>query len=349
MHDHRIIILAVIPVLALSAHSFSAFTAPAALRAYVHPFRAFKLTGQLPLVLHNQNVRHDHIHQQHSSYEHVVCHPVSSHVALFTTLDPSSGGGHGDLSRKTNRLLTSFLRSLWKGVSQPFPALRDAMILPSSTNATDGTTFSVGLTFREGMLALIAYLSLGVFVYSFLLERWSIVDALYYTITVTTTLGYGDLCPTNPASKIFTCFFGMGGIAFLGAAVATVGARVVEAQIFAAETAQRESRKRLMRIFEDMPKVLGRFRKQSSDNQKKDLLEQAKTARQEQDESFSKVFRYRIKPLSSSSFDWILRSVVVRSLPSLSLMLVGGLIMRKLNGGHWSLVDSIFYSVITGA
>lgn len=59
-----------------------------------------------------------------------------------------------------------------------------------------------------------------------LLSSISIVDALYFTVVCFSTVGYGDLCPSTRASKLFTVLFGMGGIAFLGAAVAAVGKEV---------------------------------------------------------------------------------------------------------------------------
>lgn len=241
--------------------------------------------------------------------------------------------------------LAYFLQGLWKGISEPFPFLRDA-IRPRGTTVGD-SSFSVGLKFHEGLAALVAYLGVGVIAYSFLLERWSIVDALYFTMTCVTTLGYGDICPSNRNSMIFTCCFGMGGIAFLGAAVATIGARVVEAEIHAAQTAQKASRRRIMEIFDGMPNVLFHFRKQSDDEQHNDLLKKAKVARGEQKENFAKDPRHRVKPLSLS-LGRIVSGVVVKSLPSLSLMMVGGLVMQKLNGGHWKMVDSLYYSVITG-
>ena len=38
-------------------------------------------------------------------------------------------------------------------------------------------------------------------------ERWSYLDSLYFSVTTVATVGYGDLHPTNPISKIFTIFY----------------------------------------------------------------------------------------------------------------------------------------------
>lgn len=46
-------------------------------------------------------------------------------------------------------------------------------------------------------------------------EGWSVVDSLYFTVMTLTTVGYGDLHPTTPASKLFTVFFVLIGIGIL--------------------------------------------------------------------------------------------------------------------------------------
>ena len=145
----------------------------------------------------------------------------------------------------------------------------------------------------------------------------------------------GDLVPTNRASKLFTVFFGMGGIAFLGAAVGAVGGRFVEAEINAVKTARRQSGQRLMNIFEGMPKVLAHFRKKSEQEQRKELLEKAKVSRVELKRKFRENWRHRIEPFSTS-VEKIVRSTLLRSLPAFTLVVVGGLIMHRLNGKAWA-------------
>ena len=38
-------------------------------------------------------------------------------------------------------------------------------------------------------------------------EGWSIINALYFTISTASTVGYGDLTPSHESSKIFTMIF----------------------------------------------------------------------------------------------------------------------------------------------
>jgi hypothetical protein len=43
-------------------------------------------------------------------------------------------------------------------------------------------------------------------------ERWSWLNSLYFCVVTTATVGYGDLTPTKPISKIFTIFYIIVGI-----------------------------------------------------------------------------------------------------------------------------------------
>lgn len=47
------------------------------------------------------------------------------------------------------------------------------------------------------------------------LEGWSWLDCFYFAVTTITTVGYGDLHPTKPLTKIFIMFY-----IFIGVAIA---------------------------------------------------------------------------------------------------------------------------------
>lgn len=63
-----------------------------------------------------------------------------------------------------------------------------------------------------GVLALL--LVSGTFFYT-QVEGWGVIDALYFSFTTLTTIGYGDLAPTTDSSKIFTIFYAAAGIGLL--------------------------------------------------------------------------------------------------------------------------------------
>lgn len=47
------------------------------------------------------------------------------------------------------------------------------------------------------------------------LEGWSWLDSIYFSVVTLTTVGYGDLTPTQPVTKIITIFYILNGIGIL--------------------------------------------------------------------------------------------------------------------------------------
>jgi voltage-gated potassium channel len=47
------------------------------------------------------------------------------------------------------------------------------------------------------------------------LEGWGWLDALYFVVITTTTIGFGDLTPSRPLTKIVTIVFALNGIAII--------------------------------------------------------------------------------------------------------------------------------------
>lgn len=46
-------------------------------------------------------------------------------------------------------------------------------------------------------------------------EQWSWIDAFYFTVVTLATVGYGDLSPTNPFTKLFTTLYIIIGLGLL--------------------------------------------------------------------------------------------------------------------------------------
>jgi len=65
------------------------------------------------------------------------------------------------------------------------------------------------------------YMLMGI-LYYFSIDGWSITDTIYFTITTFLTIGYGDLTPVSDHRKVFTAFFVLFGVGFVGAAVGAV-------------------------------------------------------------------------------------------------------------------------------
>ncbi|MFH1631490.1 MAG: potassium channel family protein [bacterium] len=64
-----------------------------------------------------------------------------------------------------------------------------------------------------------------VFIY---LEGWSFIDALYFTISTMTTVGFGDLAPTTPISRIVTTIYMLLTVPFLLIAMELIAESVYE-------------------------------------------------------------------------------------------------------------------------
>jgi len=77
-------------------------------------------------------------------------------------------------------------------------------------------------------LAFLIYITIAIVGYSFVFENWSIIDSIYFAVTVFTTVGYGDLTPSDDASRLFTVLFAFGGVVILGLFLGIVGSRMFE-------------------------------------------------------------------------------------------------------------------------
>lgn len=59
-------------------------------------------------------------------------------------------------------------------------------------------------------------LATGTVVYS-LLEGWSLVDSLYFSVVTLATVGFGDLHPTTEVAKLFTVAYILTGVGIIAA------------------------------------------------------------------------------------------------------------------------------------
>jgi voltage-gated potassium channel len=76
------------------------------------------------------------------------------------------------------------------------------------------------------VLVLITLLS-GTIFYSWV-EGWSVVDALLFSVTTLTTVGYGNLVPTTTISKLFTVIYIFAGISIILGFIDTVGKETLD-------------------------------------------------------------------------------------------------------------------------
>lgn len=55
------------------------------------------------------------------------------------------------------------------------------------------------------------------------LEPWDWIQSFYFTVATLTTVGYGDLHPSNDPSRLFTSIFILVGVAVALTALTTIG------------------------------------------------------------------------------------------------------------------------------
>jgi len=73
------------------------------------------------------------------------------------------------------------------------------------------------------VFAIVSFLVIGTVFYH-INEKWSIIDSVFFSTIILTTIGLGNLSPTNDLSKIFTigyAFMGVGTVLYLLTSIAS--------------------------------------------------------------------------------------------------------------------------------
>jgi hypothetical protein len=75
----------------------------------------------------------------------------------------------------------------------------------------------------RALLIMAGSLLLGGVLFYTRVEKWSVLNAVYFCVVTLATVGYGDITPTTDAGKIFTIFYIVVGLAIIGGFFATLG------------------------------------------------------------------------------------------------------------------------------
>jgi len=80
---------------------------------------------------------------------------------------------------------------------------------------------------RALALFVLVLFATGTVFYS-LVEGWSVLDALYFSVMTLLTIGYGDLVPTTAGSKLFTILYVIIGAGVLVGFITLVAGRAMD-------------------------------------------------------------------------------------------------------------------------
>ena len=67
-------------------------------------------------------------------------------------------------------------------------------------------------------------------VFYWMVERWSFLDSVYFSVITIATVGYGDLTPQTALGKIFTIGYILCGLGLFLAAATSVADSIINAQ-----------------------------------------------------------------------------------------------------------------------
>lgn len=81
----------------------------------------------------------------------------------------------------------------------------------------------------QGVLTLALTLIGIAAIFYWMVESWSFLDALYFSVVTIATVGFGDLTPHTVIGKIFTIIYIIAGIGLFASAVASLAKAILRA------------------------------------------------------------------------------------------------------------------------
>lgn len=213
-------------------------------------------------------------------------------------------------------------------------------------------------TLRECFFLTLVLLAIGVTGFSLIVEEWSIVDSLYFTLVMLSTIGYGDLSPSKPAGKLFASLFALGGIVILGLALGVVGSQLVEAEVRAAEKAREQTSKSIEKAFTrnrdermsstSSSSTISSLRHADSvsshNGERNDFLEAVRLAQLQQKE-LSVMSRFISFAEKAGKKFWTAICMSSKYIPCVVPIFSGALVIAYIE--NWSWYDAVYFTIVS--
>lgn len=94
--------------------------------------------------------------------------------------------------------------------------------------------FALSLLAVLPLLVFLSVVIIGLGLWAGRIERWSMIDRVYWSFVTATTVGYGDIRPSKIISKLFSIIIALSGIVMTGIIVSCAvfsATKVLQTQI----------------------------------------------------------------------------------------------------------------------
>lgn len=90
----------------------------------------------------------------------------------------------------------------------------------------------INVAFRDGRVKAILVITFGMILWASvfyrLVEGWSWLDSIYFSVVTISTVGFGDFSPETAAGKVFTMFYILVGLGIFVAAATTIANTILK-------------------------------------------------------------------------------------------------------------------------
>lgn len=210
----------------------------------------------------------------------------------------------------------------------------------SSKKWSDLVNFQDDFTLRECFKFFVLFLAVGALGFSYVFEHWTLLDSLYFTTVLLTTVGYGDITPTSAGGKLFATMFSLVGIVIFGLILGVLGSQLVEAEVEDFHDVRATASRAIESVFTRRSKRGEKARGEPpcvetgttplARSGSASSLDSADSSSTEGSESYGR---------------FSTRAVMWRQLPGFVPILILGAAMAALE--RWGWIDGVYYCVVT--